>query len=687
VGHSPPVLVRLALGALVLLVAIVAILGTWQVMAARDSQRNEIENGEVTAAHLAGSALASALASRLELVSNLAEQPAVSKLFTATNLSQLSELAPTLHLLYPGFASFDVMTAGGRLEGRWPSDPVAIGTNVSTKDFFMGVMRSGRPFVSEAMQQKAPPRELVVGLAAPVRDGSGKIVGILQGTLPALTLGSIIGGTGIRGGGQLVIVDQAGHLLTGPAAGSARSFRSLPLIARGLAGQTGTASGTVPGFSGTRLVGYAPVPSTGWTVIAEDPLATLDSPLAGLTERLAAIGLLVLVLAIGTAILVAILLRRLTREQEEAGALLASVGEGVATIDLSGRPMRVNPALERLTGRGSADLIGHEWHEALAVYDQRGQAVTWEDSIASAAIRQRHVVASTGYDIHLACSDGRRIPIALTAAPLLVGDDLLGAVVVVRDVSHEREVDQLKSSLVSTVSHELRTPLTMIQGFSELLLTRDDLGATRSREALEQVHASAKRLGRLIDDLLSVSRIDSGKLTADLSPVDLAGVVAEVVRTFGDENGCRFVAEIEPGLPAVLADRDKMVQIVTNLASNAVKYSSDRSPVRIVAHSTGNHAEVSVIDHGIGMTDAECSQIFEKFTRSARPEVQKVGGTGLGLYITKSLVELQHGQVWVRSDPGEGSTFSLSLPFAEQPPTQQHNENRQRRSREEAFNS
>lgn len=684
-GHRRPVLVRLALGALVLLVAIVAVLGTWQVMAARDSQRSEIENGEVTEAHLASSALASALASRLQLVSNLADLPALSKLFSGANASGLPKLAAELHLLYPGFASFDIISASGRLDARWPSDPAAIGVSVSTKDFFTGVMRNGLPYVSQAIQQTSTPRELVVGLAAPVRDASGRIVGILQGTLPAATLGSIIGGTSIRGGGQLVIIDQAGHLLSGPAASASQSFRSMSLVTSGLEGRTGSASGAVPGFSGSWLIGYAPVPSTGWVVMVEDPLSTLDSPLTALTERLVAIGFVVLVLAIGTALLVAMLLRRLTREHEEAGALLASVGEGVATIDLSGRPMRVNPALERLTGRAAADLTGHEWSEALHLYDQRGKAVSWDDSIASEAIGERGVVASTGYDVHLAHSDGRRIPIALTAAPLLVGNDLIGAVVVVRDVSHEREVDQLKSSLVSTVSHELRTPLTMIQGFSELLLTRDDLDAARSRQALEQVHSSAKRLGRLIDDLLSVSRIDSGKLAADLAPVELADVVAEVVRSFGDETNDRFHAQIEQDLPAVLADRDKMVQVVTNLVSNAAKYSSDASPVRIVAHSAGDHAELSVIDCGIGMSQAECSQIFEKFSRSDRPEVRKVGGTGLGLYISKSLVELQHGQLWVRSTLHEGSVFSLSVPFAEQPSPNGQSQNGQRRSLENAI--
>jgi signal transduction histidine kinase len=253
----------------------------------------------------------------------------------------------------------------------------------------------------------------------------------------------------------------------------------------------------------------------------------------------------------------------------------------------------------------------------------------------------------------------------MTAAPLLVRGELTGAVVVLRDVSREREVDQLKSSLVSTVSHELRTPLTMIQGFSELLLDRDDLGTTRSREALQQVNASALRLGRLIDDLLSVSRIDSGKLTVEFAPVDVLGVVSEVVATFEAQTDRRFVTNLAPGLPRVMADRDKMVQVLTNLVSNAVKYSFSPAPIEIVVTAAGNHAEVAVVDRGIGISEAERSQIFEKFTRADRPEVRNVGGTGLGLYITQSLIQLQNGQLWVRSEPGEGSTFAFSLPFAQ----------------------
>jgi len=125
-------------------------------------------------------------------------------------------------------------------------------------------------------------------------------------------------------------------------------------------------------------------------------------------------------------------------------------------------------------------------------------------------------------------------------------------------------------------------------------------------------------------------------------------------------------------MAAVLADHDKTLQVVTNLVSNALKYSPDGSPVRIVARRAGDHAEVSVVDQGIGMSDDEVGVVFEKFTRADHPEVRRVNGTGLGLYISKSLVELQRGQLWVRSSAGSGSTFSFSLPWDAKPAASDH---------------
>ncbi|MFZ0664454.1 MAG: ATP-binding protein, partial [Acidimicrobiales bacterium] len=300
--------------------------------------------------------------------------------------------------------------------------------------------------------------------------------------------------------------------------------------------------------------------------------------------------------------------------------------------------------------------------EAFPFVEDRNQPVTWSDSAVGKALTQRRVVASHGFNQSLLATNGTSVPVAVTASPL-IGEDgqLSGAVAVIRDVSREREVDELKSSLVSTVSHELRTPLTMIRGFSELLLSRTDLDSKRSREALEHIHDSSRRLGRLIDDLLSVSRIESGSLSSELRHVDIRSVLDDVLVSFASHGRNRIVVDLDPRTPFVIADPDQLFQVLTNLISNALKYSPAASEVRISGRTVNDELHVSVADQGIGMTPKEAALVFGKFARVDRPEVRQVGGTGLGLYITRRLVDLMGGTIWVRSKGGEGSVFTFSL--------------------------
>jgi len=647
---------RVVLGALGGLVGLVAVLGAWQVLAARDSQRSQILGGELTAARLASKTVASAVQSRLQLLDNLANQPGSTSLVTPA--PTLDQIVVELLRLYPQFSSISLLDAAGNVLAAAPAWPSTQGVSGSRRASFAGVLRNRRSYVTGAFE--APTGGLAVTLGAPVRDSSGTIAGVVQASVPVASLSAAVGGSNLRGGGALVIVDQDGHAITGPAAKSMVSYSRASVVALALGGKSGTATAAVPGFKGGRLAAYAPVGSIGWAVVVENPVSVLDGPVAALTERLVGIGAAVLVFAIAAAIALWTLLRQLAQQRDEVDAIFSSVGEGVATLSADGRVLRTNPALDQLTGRSGAT----SWSEAFVLLDESGEPVSWERSVAAEAIRRGHVVASHGFALSLQDAEGRKVPVALTASALFVDSATpSGAVVVFRDVSREHEVDQLKSSLVSTVSHELRTPLTLIQGFCELLLTRTNLDPVQSHEALTQIHASSQRLGRLIDDLLSVSRMESGRLSAEVETIDMAQIVSEVVSSFAVDHDHHFSTELAPSM--VLADRDKVVQVLTNLVSNAVKYSPTGSEVQVTVSVAGDDARVDVIDHGIGMSAEESASVFEKFSRSNRPEVRKVGGTGLGLYITKNLVELQGGQLWMQSEPGRGSTFTFTLPLAQ----------------------
>jgi signal transduction histidine kinase len=228
-----------------------------------------------------------------------------------------------------------------------------------------------------------------------------------------------------------------------------------------------------------------------------------------------------------------------------------------------------------------------------------------------------------------------------------------------------RVVDELTTEFVSIVSHELRTPLTALVGFSELLLTRP-ISETEQREWTESMHFAAKRLTKLVEDLLDVSRIEDGRIELHRQPVDLKAAVSRVLTDFRVSTPAhRFDECYAESLPPLLADPDKLTQVLTNLISNAVKYSPDGGAVTVSATASNGSVRVSVADQGLGLPAHELTRIFTRFHRVQDQTRRQIPGTGLGLYITKRLVELQQGRIWAESvGPGHGSTFHVELPAA-----------------------
>jgi PAS domain S-box-containing protein len=242
----------------------------------------------------------------------------------------------------------------------------------------------------------------------------------------------------------------------------------------------------------------------------------------------------------------------------------------------------------------------------------------------------------------------------------------LGRLHAFRDVTRERELDRMKDEFVSLVSHELRTPLTSIKGYVDLLIDGDAGEVTEEqKEFLDIVKNNSDRLVLLVNDLLDVSRIEAGRVNLRLQPVDLAGSIHEVatsLRPLMEQKRQSLKLELPADLPQVRADRDRVAQIVTNLLSNAHKYTLEGGAVTVRAQAREDRVQVEVSDTGVGMTADERDKLFTKFFRAQNPATQNVSGTGLGLNIVKSLVEKQGGRIWVTSEPMKGSTFIFTIP-------------------------
>jgi signal transduction histidine kinase len=257
----------------------------------------------------------------------------------------------------------------------------------------------------------------------------------------------------------------------------------------------------------------------------------------------------------------------------------------------------------------------------------------------------------------------------VSAAPLR-GDDgtIAGGVVAFQDITSLYEVDRLKSEFVSVVSHELRTPLTSIKGALQLLLDEASAADPGHVMLMNVALSNTDRLVRIINDILDVSKIEAGKLELNARPHQVADVVTlslQNVEQIARGSLITLTSSIEPGVPAVLVDLDRTIQVVVNLLSNALKFAPPRSDVTLSARRDGDgFVAFDVTDHGKGIPPEKIGLIFQKFQQLDGASTRKARGTGLGLAIVKALVEMQGGRVFVDSAVGRGSTFTVTVPVA-----------------------
>jgi signal transduction histidine kinase len=260
----------------------------------------------------------------------------------------------------------------------------------------------------------------------------------------------------------------------------------------------------------------------------------------------------------------------------------------------------------------------------------------------------------------------------------------MGRIFAFRDATREREVDRMKTEFITLVSHELRTPLTSVKGFSDLILEdgTDQLDAD-TREYLSIIALNADRLITLINDILDVTRIETDRveLKPDLCPMqEVIGQVAVSLQPQLDEHGHHLALDLEPHLPPVWADHGRMVQILSNLVSNAIKYTLEPGEIAVRARYVQQTEAlppaaskdqilpcvmVSVQDTGLGIAPEDQPNLFKRFFRANTEATRLIGGTGLGLTIVKSFVEMHGGQIWFESAPGKGSTFHFTVPVVE----------------------
>jgi PAS domain S-box-containing protein len=364
--------------------------------------------------------------------------------------------------------------------------------------------------------------------------------------------------------------------------------------------------------------------------------------------------------------------KRAEAEREEVlaelEATILAIPDAVMIFFPDGAIRRVNPAAERMVGFGPEEFARPiaERTATLRLERPDGSPLALEDSPAPRALRGETVI---GMDMLVHPATGGTVWVSASAAPIYSSDGhLLGAILTMVDVTPLRHVIEQRDDFVRAVSHDLRQPLTIIQGQAQMLqimMERGELVDQRQARSLEAIATSALRMNAMISDLVDSVRLEAGQITLRPEPLDLPDFVAKLKdRMAGSGEGERISIESSAGLPPVRADADKLERILTNLLSNALKYSPPASPVWVSLARADGEAVVEVRDQGPGIDPVDVPRLFERYFRAKAGLERRREGLGLGLYIVKGLVEAHGGRVWVESTPGKGSTFAFSLPEA-----------------------
>ena len=283
------------------------------------------------------------------------------------------------------------------------------------------------------------------------------------------------------------------------------------------------------------------------------------------------------------------------------------------------------------------------------------------------------IIGADGHTIFTAAQltkDGRRIPVEVSQRYFNYGGAQF-LLSLVRDITERtraeesmKETAEIKSRFASMVSHELRTPLTSILlGISLILEDASDLNAEH-KSLLELVHGNASRMGRLINNILDFQKMLSGKMTFDIRETDITDLVRTAARTMGllaKNKGLDLTADLSPGIPLAMADKDKIIQVLTNLLANAIAH-TEKGVISVHAGYVNNMLRVTVRDTGCGIKAEDLPKLFQPFTQLARGNDRKTEGTGLGLVITKEIILAHNGKIWAESEPGKGSVFYFELP-------------------------
>ena len=351
-------------------------------------------------------------------------------------------------------------------------------------------------------------------------------------------------------------------------------------------------------------------------------------------------------------------IERLRQSEEENRAILNNVIDGIITIDETGTILRFNPAAEKIFGYTHEEAIGQNVTILMPEPYRTEHPAYLKNYLTTGKAK----IIGIGREVQ-----GRRKDGSIFALDLAVGEMRLDGrrmfTGVLRDVSEKKALERQKNDFYAMVTHDIKSPLTVIMGYAEMLLDVEGNMDVQSKEMVEGIENNAERILGMLEEFLTISRLESGRFVTNLAPEDIPGVVSSVYKQFlpiAQKKNIRLETEVPDDMGISCIDRRYLGRAVSNLVQNALKFTGEGGEVKIAAARTDGFFVISVIDTGPGIPAGELGRIFEKYYRS--PNAASVKGSGLGLAIVKTIVDAHGGRVEVKSEEGKGSTFRIYIP-------------------------
>ena len=357
--------------------------------------------------------------------------------------------------------------------------------------------------------------------------------------------------------------------------------------------------------------------------------------------------------------------RELEQDHRRDSAIFQALGEGLVAADRRGRVFLCNPAAAAILGIDVRQAVGGVFDQVFQFFPEEGDVLQTEPFISAFEGRGGKLPDK----LTLMRANGRRVPVAGVIAPYMDETGRPGGVVLAfRDTSADRELERQKSNFIAIASHQLRTPLSTLRWFLDLFLGGDaGTVGKQQREFLSDMLSSVVRMSRLVDDLLSISGVESGKLKVSFASVKVEEFVRQAVRAHQpliEERRQKFAANIGKDLPNIRIDPSLAAQAVSNVLTNAIRYTPEGGKLGVDIRRAGRDVVIEIWDEGLGIPEAQQQRVFDKFFRGDNVVLKETVGTGLGLYLTKTMLDLMGARIWFESAEGRGTRFFLAFPTA-----------------------